>query len=340
MSGARVPRVAFEHGSRLVTLALVLLIVALVLPPVKLPRDTYDYVVVFDITQSMNVEDYELDGAPVNRLAYAHAAARHALRELPCGSRIGWGAFTGYRTVLLLAPVEVCANYSDLLASLDEIDGRMRWSNASEIMKGVYWAVLTAQETTGKPDLVFLSDGQEAPPLDPVFAPHMLDELKGSPIHGWLIGTGSPVPSPIPRIDEDGRRQGYWQADEVVQTPQWLRKPSATSGEHLSGLREAHLRALAGQVRFDYARLGDLGSLSTAMRDHRFARRRATPTDLSWLPAALAMVLLAVRFRPDGLWRTPGRVHDPGQGQRQHDQMQRDPKAHQLAKLGHEPHGE
>lgn len=81
---------------------------------------------VFDISQSMNVQDYELDGAPISRLSIAHEAVRRTLRDLPCGSRVGWAAFTGYRTILLLAPVEVCDYYNDLLASLDQIDGRMR----------------------------------------------------------------------------------------------------------------------------------------------------------------------------------------------------------------------
>jgi mxaL protein len=278
---------------------LVLLIVALVTPAVELPRDAYEYVVVFDISQSMNVEDYELDGAPVSRLVYARAAARQALQDLPCGSRVGWGAFTGYRTVLLLAPVEVCAHYSDLLASLDKIDRRMRWSHASEITKGLYWSVQAAKETTGQPDIVFLSDGQEAPPLDPAYPPRVLEDVQDSPIRGWLIGTGSQVPSPIPRIDEEGRRQGYWRADEVVQSADWLSNPSEAAGEHLSALRETHLRTLADELRFDYARLSDPASLSTAMRDERFTRRRVAPTDLSWLPTALALLLLAVRFWPD-----------------------------------------
>lgn len=299
MNSANFWRGALHQDSRLIALALLLLIVALVIPAVKLPRNAYDYVVIFDISQSMNVEDYELDGEPVSRLTYAQAATRNALRALPCGSRIGWGAFTGYRTILLLAPVEVCENYSDLLASLAKISGQMRWSNASEITKGVYWSVLAAQETKGAPDLIFMSDGQEAPPLD-AYSPQVLAELQNTPIRGWVIGTGSPIPSPIPRIDEEGRRQGYWRTDEVVQTPQWLRKPTASSGEHLSGLREPHLRALADQLHFKYAQLSDFDSLSTAMRDADFRRRSPTPTNLSWVPVALAMGLLAVRFRPEG----------------------------------------
>ena len=53
MSAWRAPAIAF-----------LLLLAAILLPPFNAPRTTYDYLVVFDITQSMNVEDYELDGAP------------------------------------------------------------------------------------------------------------------------------------------------------------------------------------------------------------------------------------------------------------------------------------
>lgn len=293
-----------DKDSRAITLALVLLLVALVMPTVDLPRDTYDYIVVFDISQSMNVEDYELDGVPVSRLAYAHAAARRMLRDLPCGSRIGWGAFTGYQTVLLLVPVEVCSHYNDLLASLDRIDGRMRWSNASEITKGVYWSVQAAQKTDLHPDVVFISDGQEAPPLDPAYPPRVLEDLQDIPIRGWLIGMGAYAPSPIPRIDEEGHRQGYWRADEVVQ-PNSSGDTSAPAVEHLSGIREPHLQALADQLGFNYVRLSEPTSLSVATRDRRFARRRPTPTDLYWVPAAIAGLLLVVRFRPDS--KTIGR---------------------------------
>jgi mxaL protein len=291
-------RAVLDADSRAIALALAFLLTALLLPRLQLQHDSYDYIVVFDISQSMNVEDYELDGSPVSRLAYAREAMRRALPGLPCGSRVGWGAFTGYRTVLLLAPVETCTNYSDLLASLEQIDGRMRWSNASEIAKGVYWAVKAAQAVDPQPNVMFLSDGQEAPPLDLRYPPRQLEELQGSPIRGWLIGTGGYEPSPIPRIDEDGRHQGYWQAEDVVQPSGAPAGAIAAASEHLSGLREEHLQALARQVGFDYAHLSGPESLLTAMRDRRFARRQPASTDLSWLPVAIAAALLIVHFRP------------------------------------------
>ncbi|MFL6574711.1 MAG: MxaL protein, partial [Burkholderiales bacterium] len=83
---------AFDKHSRAITLALALLLLAWAMPTINRSRATYDYLVVFDITQSMNVVDYELGEAPASRLSYAREATRHALRDLPCGSRVGWGA--------------------------------------------------------------------------------------------------------------------------------------------------------------------------------------------------------------------------------------------------------
>jgi mxaL protein len=313
----RVLRAPFEPGSRAITTALLLLACALWLPKVNLPRKTYSYIVVFDITQSMNVEDYDLHDRPVSRLAFAKQAVRQALRELPCGSRVGWGAFAEYRTILLLAPVEVCANYNDLLASLDRIDGRMRWANASEIRKGVYWAMRAAREAGGKPDVLFLTDGQEAPPEVGPGLP-LFDDLKRGELRGWLVGVGGYTPRRIPRTDDDGRMIGYWRGDEVIQLSDLVSQDGAGSGsdgthapgtsagassapvshEELSEVREPHLRALARDVGFDYIHLSSLETVNAAMQDARFARRRSAPAELAWIPELAALLMLAMRFRP------------------------------------------
>ena len=346
---------ARAQGSRAIAIALVLLLCALFVPRVSLPQKTYSYIVIFDVTQSMDVQDYDLDGRPVSRLTFAREAVRRALPDLPCGSRVGWGAFAEYRTILLLAPVEVCANYNDLLASLDRIDGRMRWANASEIRKGVYWAMRASKEVggqpdrgqsnvgqsnvgqsnvgqsnmgqsnMGQPDVVFLTDGQEAPPEVGAGLP-LFDDLKRGEPHGWLVGVGGYTPRRIPRTDDDGRAIGYWRADEVIQLDDVVstgdgvtvsgdasgrrgstssstasgtaHAPHAVSHEQLSEVREPYLRALAEQVGFEYTHLTSLDSIDGAMRDSRFARRRWAPTEIAWIPALAALLMLAVRFRP------------------------------------------
>jgi mxaL protein len=293
----RLLRNAFQRESISLVIALILLIVALVLPPVKLPRLTYSYIVFFDITQSMNVQDYELDGMPVSRLVYARAALKRALRDLPCGSRIGLGAFAEYRTLLLVAPIEVCANYGDLLTSLDYIDGRMRWRDASEITKGVFWAIRAAKELGDKPNVMFMTDGQEAPPMRAGARPSF-DDVKPGEIRGWLIGVGGYSARPIPRTDREGNVLGYWRAEDVIQRNVDPAAGDAVSREHLSALREPHLQELAQRVGFDYLRLARVSSVSEALRDPRLGQRRPVAIDLSWLPAAAALLVLVWRFAP------------------------------------------
>lgn len=292
-------KVVLDRSTVAVAAALVLLLCGIFLPPFNMPRATYDYLVVFDITQSMNVEDYELDGSPVSRLVFARTAVGRALRELPCGSRVGWGVFAEYRSLVLLAPIEVCENYHDLLASLDRIDGRMRWANASQISKGLFWAMRGARDVGGRPKVLFLTDGQEAPPVVGEGLA-LFDDLTRGQIGGWLIGVGGYAPRPIPRTDADGRPIGYWHADEVIQRMTPAGAPVPSSHEQLSEVHEQYLRALAHQVGFEYLHLSDSASMRAAMLHPAFADRRPAPTDLSWIAAVAALGALLV-----GLWRAP-----------------------------------
>jgi mxaL protein len=292
-----------DADGRAILLALVLLLIALFLRPIPLTHDTYESLVIFDITQSMDVEDYEQGITPISRLKFAREAAKRALRELPCGSKVGWGAFAGYRTLILLAPVDVCENYGDLLTSLAKVDGGMRWENASEITKGVYWSMRAAKDLGTNPNIIFVTDGQEAPPLDPTNILPMFEDLKAGQVRGYLVGAGGYVPRPIPKTDEDGNRVGYWRADEVMQPGDIIQDSKVRGAEHLSSLREPHLQEVAHQVGFGYARLTSPESIARVMLDKRFARRDKALTDLYWIPALLALLLLAARFSPIPLRR-------------------------------------
>ncbi|HEY2020023.1 MxaL protein [Paraburkholderia sp.] len=302
MSGAARGRGVARLRAALMPLALVALIAAVAMPDVTLPRNTFDYIVTFDITQSMNVEDVTLDGVPLSRLKFAQAAMRDALGRLPCGSKVGWSVFTGQRTLLLLPPVEVCGNYDALLVSLDGIDGRMRWTNWSRIAEGgVYSAVRVAQDLGDGAAIVFVTDGQEAPPVST--SRELMPGINAARIKGWLIGVGGDQPAAIPKSDASGNRIGYWQADDVIQVPT---PPGSTAQgdthEELSELRGQYLESVAGQTGLAYRRLLSSASLSDALLDLRFAHREPVPTDWRWSPALLALLLLAARFMPDAVW--------------------------------------
>lgn len=262
-------------------------------PQMHLSQPSFSYVVALDITQSMGAMDYELDGKPLARLAYAKHALRQALGRLPCGSRIGWAAFTEFRVLLLFEPVELCANYHDLLAALDQIDGRMAWAGASEIARGLHSGLKLTAVLDGAPRLVFLTDGHEAPPIDPGQRLRF-DSISGAS-GGLVVGVGGDTPVPIPKRDPDGNVLGVWSADEVVQ-------PGATGArkgnEHLSSLREAHLMQLSTDAGLAYHRLADPPGLAKALMQPALATVRPVLVDLRHLPAAAALVLLLSGYLP------------------------------------------
>ena len=285
-------------------------------PTLPLERSLFEHVVVFDITQSMNVTDQTLDGKPASRLAFAKHAMRQSLLELPCGSKVGWAVFTEYRAFLLLAPVEVCANLGELRASLEHIDNRMAWAGNSEIAKGLHSAFGIAKALPGKPSLVFVTDGQESPPLNPRYRPAFDD--KPGEVPGLIVGVGELLPFPIPKTDPTGRPLGFWRADEVMQTdmrsqgrgagvsgeklmddggaPLVAPALGATPGrEHLSALREAYLSLLAGERGLGFHRLQSTQGLSLELTAPQLAKPVKVRADGRVALAALAFMLLLAR---------------------------------------------
>lgn len=294
---------ALRGGGWLLLPVFALLALAVWLPKLPVTREAYDHLVIFDVSQSMNVEDYFLAGKPISRLEFAKHAVAVALKNPRCDTRIGWGVFAGRKIVMLLAPVEVCRNYSALQDALRGIDGRMAFERSSEIQEGLLWTMVNVRELKPLPTVIFMTDGQEAPPLPPERI-RSYDGPLGE-VRGWVVGVGNDEPRPIPKTDAEGARIGYWRATEVLQWGGAASNTGGTSHEHLSELREPHLQRLAKNVGFDYVRLVEPHSLDRALHDRRLSHPAEVETDLRWIPGCLALLLLVGWFRPD--WRRLGR---------------------------------
>jgi len=308
-----------RHASRL-ALAAAAALVALACwnPSVPGHRRQTELLVVFDITQSMAVPDQWSGGETgepraVSRLLRARQLLLAALPELPCGSRVGVGVFTEYRSFLLLAPVEVCGNYRELKGLIAQVDHRMAWSGNSEIAKGLYSGLSIAAALPSKPSLVFVTDGHEAPPLSPRYRP----TFRGEPgaVAGLIVGIGGDVPMAIPKLDPSGHAVGVWSAQDVMQVdPRSLGRggsvageamvdepgaapvaplPGATPGrEQLSSLREGYLRLLAGETRLGYLRLANAAQLQQALVDPALAHEQPARIALRGPLALLALLLV------------------------------------------------
>lgn len=278
----------------LLALAVLLLALAALLPPVAMERRVFSHLLVFDITQSMNVADHAVDGASLSRLAWGKRLALQALVDLPCGSRLGLSVFAGRRTLMLLSPVEVCANYDELEQAIGQIDSRMAWTQASVIARGLYTAIEAAAELPQPPSLLFISDGHSAPPVDEDDLPEF--SAPSASIKGVVMGVGSLTPQPVPRSDSSGRFIGWWEAADVVQRQRGEDAPD--SQEHLSALHEKHLQGLARVTGLSYARIDSTEAFRRVAQDPALSQTLRAQTDLRWIPGLAGALVLTAFFIP------------------------------------------
>ena len=295
----------------LIALAFFCSIATFVVPQLELSAKVYDLLAVIDLTGSMNVADYGDSNKPVSRLEASKSALRRLVTDLPCGSRLGLAIFTERRTFLLAAPMEVCANFAPLKRMIADIDWRMAWAGDSYITKGVHHAIAESERLHA--NVLFLTDGQEAPPLHHSGMPPFEGEV--GKVNGVLVGVGQYAKSPIPKFDRDGRRIGFYAVDDVPHenrhglppkdsmTRQGFHPRNAPWGgaapagdEHLSAVREKHLKAVGAQTGLGYVHLKSAASVRdvlSAIGAFAKARTVQTATDIrGWLAGVAILSLL------------------------------------------------
>lgn len=275
-------------------------------PKFPLPLRVYRYAFVIDITQSMNVRDYHIEGMPADRLGFVKESIRRAVRDLPCGSEVGLGLFSTQSVQLLFEPIEVCEHLPVIDDVLAHVDWRMAWAANSLIAQGLYAAIRDIGNRDPGIRLAFFTDGQEAPPQ--TFSP--LFTGKPGEIAGLIVGVGGLHPTTVPKYDRENRLIGYWENTDIAQMPESstvyeTKEPEAAprpprEGYYLSWLDETRLRELSATTGLRYHRLETPEGLAEALRTPEFAERRTTETDIRWLLGLAALLLSATVYLKDG----------------------------------------
>jgi mxaL protein len=297
----------------LLVAAAVCLAAALAKPRIVMTRETVNILAVIDITGSMNTRDQTIAGKPVSRIDAVKQTLPQALAALPCQSRVALALFTERRSFLLMEPVEICANFAALQATIARLDWRMGWEGDSYVAKGLTHAIGVAEGLGA--DLLFLTDGQEAPPLPEDWQESF--EAGERRVKGLIAGVGGHVLSPIPKFDQTGRETGFYNVDDVPHESRTGGPPknaesregwhprnapygaAAREGtEHLSSVREEHLKLLAGLTGLTYAHLDGADGLAKALTASAAAHQLAVPRDISAIPAALALIFLIMAYLP------------------------------------------
>lgn len=276
-------------------------------PRVMLPGGTFSWLFVIDITESMNVRDADPAFPNESRLDRAKSAVIAALASLPCGSRASVALFAGTDAVTLFEPLETCRHFPAIEKVVRNIDWRMAWDGDSRIEEGL----VNALHEAGRRhlDLVFISDGDEAPHVD---APRMSDllALRG-PVKGWLLGVGSAEPQPVPRLDDENRIVGYWSALDAAREgfhPNLVEtlargasgaevdKAIQSEGivEHRSALRASYLEQIGAAAGLGYATADSPGKLVALATDAAMERHEIAERDIRLVFGMLSAMLLAL----------------------------------------------
>lgn len=288
--------------------AFVLLVFALFRPSVPVKHNIYSYLLVVDISQSMNTIDMVIDGKPVSRIAHTQKMMHEIISSLPCGTKVSIGLFAGVSVAALYTPIEVCDNFAAIQDTIDHLDWRTGWSGNSRIRESMYNMARTLRSFPEPAQVVYFSDGEEAPKLH-AFNTRNLDNFQGG--DGWLlVGIGSDKGTAIPKLDEKNQLIGYWSAESFAMQPgiaqiseanQGVRNDNVAVGENdrfLSKLQEDYLKSIAKAVGGNYVRGDNLQSILEAMKAQKPARRDVAPFGLHWLLASLASLLLIAAYLP------------------------------------------
>lgn len=289
----------------------------------QMRQPVYRWLIVLDITQSMNVRDYQIDKHSISRLAYAKKSIRDALRRLPCGSTVALALFTERNITNIVKPLEICGHFGALDETVAGLDWRMAWAADSFISHGLFDAIAQTKKTDPDMRVLFITDGHQAPPGNPNYMPAFTGK-KGE-IKGVILGAGNIEKSPIPKLDEQDNITGYWELEEVqryatfgmarVQSALEMEQqqsdyqhgrnaphganPETIANAHLSGLDEVNLQNLAKNTGFEYLKLTTMQDVSSAMADKKMMIWQRADTDLRPILGLCSILLMSLYFMPN-----------------------------------------
>lgn len=307
-------RLSRRRDVTLLGAALLLLLLASLRPTIPLQRDIHTYLLVVDITQSMNAVDMTLDGKPVSRMAYTRHLLHDVVASLPCGTRVGVSIFAGVLVTTLFNPVEVCANYDPIQDTLAHLEWRQASHGNSRLGFGLLSSAGALKALPEPAQVVFFTDGEEAPHLHAFNRADLSNWQGGS---GWLlVGIGSDKPTPIPKMDENNKVIGFWSLNTYELEPGIAQVSDETRGKrddgvatqdhekYLSVMDEAYMKSVAKEIRADYLRGDNLPAVLNAIRQQKPSHRGAAPFAIHWLLAALAGIVLVTAYLPQGFFRS------------------------------------
>ena len=303
-----------NYETALLALASLFLLLALIKPQIPLKQEVHNYLLVADVSQSMNAEDMKVNNLPVSRLVYTQYMMKKVVQTSPCGTYVSVGIFAAENVALLFMPLEVCKNFDIINDSIDHLQWRMAWSGNSRMTFGVKAAEATFEYLNIPAQMLFFTDGDESPKANGINKLDISNVRIGKNV--IFVGIGGNEPSPIKRFNANNKFVGYWGTDAAAESAGGgimyndasLDDPDppvayAEFDRYLSKLDVGHLKEMTAEIKGQYVEGLDKPDFYSFVQSQAPVAKFVTAYSLRWLYLVLAGLAILCTFLPDLLVR-------------------------------------
>lgn len=299
-----------HYETVLLVLALLFLLLAFFKPQIQLKQEVHNYLLVADVSQSMNAEDMKVNNQTVSRLAYTQHMMKQVVKSSPCGTYVSVGVFAAENVALLIMPLEVCKNFDIINDTIDHLEWRMAWSGNSRMTFGVKAAEATFEYLNIPAQMLFFTDGDEAPKANGINKLDISNVRIGKNV--IFVGIGGQESVPIKRFNANNKFVGYWGTDAAAESSgggimyndasKDDPDPPVAYAEfdrYLSKLDVEHLKEMTAEIKGQYVDGLDNPEFYSFVQSQTPAAKFVTDYSVRWMFLILASLMVLATYLPD-----------------------------------------
>ena len=233
-------------------------------PTMQVKKSITSYMLLVDVSQSMNAEDMLVNENAISRIEYTKLLLKQIINKSDCGSFFSINIFVADNVASIIEPVEKCKNYDELMDTIDKLEWRMAWKGNSRITFGIKSAAKMQDSLNFPSKILFFTDGDEAPKVNAINKVNLDDFNLGEEL--IFVGIGSDKPVPVRRFNSRNMFVGYWGSDIYDSLPGATGSRNSDSGKdepdpsvasadydrYLSKLYDDYLIKLSAQIKSTY----------------------------------------------------------------------------------------